>query len=71
MTATTIRDFLISLRYEANKSSEQTFKDSLKKTAENAVKLSIAIEAADAVIGSVVEMSQGRKQRPHHERLQI
>ncbi|NKW79446.1 hypothetical protein HGG72_02470 [Ochrobactrum pecoris] len=63
MTATTIRDFLISLGYQVNKSSEQTFNDSLKKTAENAVKLGIAIEAAAAAVtGAVVKMAQGMEQ---------
>jgi len=63
MTATTIRDFLVSLGYQVNKSSEQTFNDSLKKTAENAVKLGIAIEAAAAAVtGAVVKMAQGMEQ---------
>lgn len=63
MTATVIRDFLVSLGYKVNKSSEQTFNDSLKKTTENAVKLGLAIEtAAAAVTGAVVKMAQGMEQ---------
>lgn len=63
MTTTTIRDFLVSLGYQVNKSSEQTFNDSLKKTAENAVKLGLAIEAAAAAVtGAVVKMAQGMEQ---------
>ncbi|MCL8000225.1 M15 family metallopeptidase [Brucella sp. 21LCYQ03] len=63
MTATTIRDFLVSLGYQVNKQSEQTFNDSLKKTAENAVKLGLAIEAAAAAVtGAVVKMAQGMEQ---------
>lgn len=63
MSATVIRDFLVSLGYQVNKSSEQTFNDSLKKTAENAVKLGLAIEAAAAAVtGAVVKIAQGMEQ---------
>lgn len=31
MTATVIRDFLVSLGYQVNKQSEQSFNDSLEK----------------------------------------
>ncbi|MCX2699258.1 M15 family metallopeptidase [Ochrobactrum chromiisoli] len=63
MTATVIRDFLVSLGYQVNKASEQSFNDSLKKTAGNAVKLGLAIEAAAAAVtGAVVKMAQGMEQ---------
>ncbi len=63
MSATTIRDFLVSLGYKVDKRSEQSFNDSLKQTAENAAKLGLAIEAAAAAVtGAVVKLAQGMEQ---------
>lgn len=60
MSATTIRDFLVSLGFEVDKSSERTFNDSLKSTAQNAAKLGLAIEtAAASLTAAVVKMAQG------------
>lgn len=60
MSATVIRDFLVSLGFSVDKKSELAFNDSLKKTAENAVKLGLAIEAAAAAVtGAVVKLAQG------------
>ena len=63
MSATVIRDFLVSLGFSVDKKSELAFNDSLKKTAENAAKLGLAIEAAAAAVtGAVVKIAQGMEQ---------
>jgi len=63
MSDTTIRDFFVSLGYDIDKSSERSFNDSLKRTAENAAKLGLAIEAAAASLtAAVVKMAQGMEQ---------
>lgn len=63
MSAEVIRSFMVSLGFDVDKSSEQSFNDSLKRTAENAVKLGVAIEAsAAAVTAAVVKMAQGMEQ---------
>lgn len=57
--------------YEALKSSEQTINGSFKKTAENAIKLGLAIEAAAAVVALSLCCLKGGSQDPYHKQVQI